>query len=192
MNSKILVIYSNFDKDGYNKEILKNTLDFLEKEKKDYKLLDLYKMNYNPVLDDKEIILKKGKNYQETLKIQKDIKERDILIFIYPIWWGTMPAILKGFIDRTFTAGFAYKYVNSIPRGLLKGKKAFIFSTSGVRGLYNKITYNKYTRGLRKDVLRFCGISSKSIIIGKALNIKKKNEKEKIKKIVYKKLNNFL
>ena len=34
----------------------------------------------------------------------------DQIIFIYPIWWSGMPAMLKGFIDRVFTAGFAYSY----------------------------------------------------------------------------------
>jgi NAD(P)H dehydrogenase (quinone) len=192
MNKKILIIYAHPDTKGYNQEILKNTIEFLKKEKKDYKLLDLYKLKYNPVLDREEMIIKGGKISLETQKFQKDIKERDNLIFIYPVWWASMPAILKGFMDRVFSAGFAYKYINGMPRGLLNNKKALIFATSGAPDIYNKITFNKFTKSLSKDVLKFCAISSKSKIIGGALNIDKAGENERVKKIVLKHLNGFL
>ncbi len=192
MNKKILIIYAHPDTKGYNKEILKITEEFLKKEKKDYKLLNLYKLKYNPVLDKDEMIIKGGKISLETEKFQKEIKERDNLIFIYPIWWGTMPAILKGFMDRVFSAGFAYKYINGIPRGLLNNKKALIFATSGAPNIYNKITFNKFTKSLSKDVLKFCAISSKSKIIGGALNIDKDGEKEAVRKIVLNNLTSFI
>jgi NAD(P)H dehydrogenase (quinone) len=186
---KLLIIYAHPDTDGYNKEILKNTLDVFKNKKIDYKLLDLYKINYNPILDKEEIPLKGGLPLKETIKIQKDIKERD-LIFIYPIWWGTMPAILKGFMDRVFSAGFAYKYVNGIPRGLLKGKKALVLSTSGAPNIYNWITCKRATKGLTKNILSFCAVKSKAYIFGNALNIDK--DRENVKKFTIKKINSFL
>lgn len=186
---KILIIYTHPDTEGYNKEILKNTQKILKQKKVDYKLLDLYKINYNPILNKEELSVKGGSPLKDTLKIQKEIKERE-LIFIYPIWWGTMPAILKGFIDRVFSAGFAYKYVNGIPRGLLKGKKAIILTTSGAPKIYNLLTFNRATKGLKNNVLKFCSISSKAHIFPKALNIKK--DREKVKEFTYKKVNLFL
>jgi NAD(P)H dehydrogenase (quinone) len=41
---------------------------------------------------------------------QEKIKNSDELIFVFPIWWGNMPAIMKNFFDTNFEAGFAYKF----------------------------------------------------------------------------------
>ena len=46
----------------------------------------------------------------DLVKIQQDILDADHLFFLYPTWWGTNPALLKGFIDRIFLPGFAFKY----------------------------------------------------------------------------------
>ena len=46
----------------------------------------------------------------DLIKAQDAISFADHLVFIYPTWWGTFPAILKGFIDRVFLPGFAFKY----------------------------------------------------------------------------------
>ena len=47
------------------------------------------------------------------------IKEADVLIFAFPIWWGIMPAILKGFIDKVFLKDFAYIYTETGIHGIL-------------------------------------------------------------------------
>lgn len=54
----------------------------------------------------------------------------DELVFVFPIWWGDAPAILKNFIDCNFHSGFAFRYENGRPIGLLKGKSARIIATS--------------------------------------------------------------
>jgi NAD(P)H dehydrogenase (quinone) len=140
-------------------------------------------MKFNPVLDLEEI-------GDDIKKIQKDITESNKLIFIYPIWWGTMPAVLKGFCDRVFTPGFAYKYINSIPRGLLKNKKALVLTTTGAPKIYNIITGNKTSKGLTKNILKFCAIPAKSYNFSSALKIKK--DKEKVRRFTEDKIKSFL
>jgi hypothetical protein len=54
--------------------------------------------------------LYRGKPIEMYKKIQKQITESNHLIFIYPVWWGSMPAILKGFFDRVLTPGFAFRF----------------------------------------------------------------------------------
>ena len=61
--------------------------------------------------------------------IQKKIKDSDELIFVHPIWWLSMPAIMKNFVDNNFTPKFAYKYTEGKRIGLLKGKTARIYVT---------------------------------------------------------------
>ncbi|TXC78725.1 NAD(P)H-dependent oxidoreductase [Metabacillus litoralis] len=84
------------------------------------------------------------------------------LVFVYPTWWGTMPAILKGFIDRIFLPGFAFKYrENSIQWDkLLKGKSAHLIVTMDTPSWYNKWIYRHAGhKVMKKNILEFCGIS---------------------------------
>ncbi len=49
------------------------------------------------------------------LEIQQEILAADHLVFVYPNWWATFPALLKGFIDRVFLPNFAFKYRENSP-----------------------------------------------------------------------------
>jgi NAD(P)H dehydrogenase (quinone) len=53
------------------------------------------------------------------------------LAFAYPVWWGTMPALLKGFLDRVLVSGFAYRYRSGSPLWdrLLAGRSAELLVT---------------------------------------------------------------
>ena len=67
-----------------------------------------------------------------------------------------MPAILKGFIDRIFVAGFAYKYEGALPKGLLKGKKAWVINTLDSPLWYAALLYRSADWIIMKrGVLRF-------------------------------------
>ena len=67
----------------------------------------------------------------DLLECQQKIKWADHLVWVHPVWWGGLPAITKGFIDRTFLPGFAFKYrENSVWWDkLLIGKTAHIITT---------------------------------------------------------------
>jgi NAD(P)H dehydrogenase (quinone) len=130
------IIYAHPTREGHNGAILKNVETQLKERKEKYEVLDLYKMNFLPVLSKEELIAsKEQKKSKDVEEIQKKIKKSDKLIAIYPIWWNSPPAILKGFIDRIFSAGFAFRYVKkggmSMPEGLLQGRRAIVFTTGG-------------------------------------------------------------
>jgi NAD(P)H dehydrogenase (quinone) len=81
-------------------------------------------------------ILWKGYKGQQELEpdlltAQENIKWCDKWVIIYPIWWVSLPAILKGFFDRTLYSGFAYKYHTSDPfwDKLLRGRSSEIITT---------------------------------------------------------------
>ncbi|WP_226669988.1 NAD(P)H-dependent oxidoreductase [Metabacillus litoralis] len=107
--------------------------------------------------------------YQKRVELEEDLRNAQKLInwahhlvFIYPTWWGTMPAILKGFIDRIFLPGFAFKYrENSIQWDkLLKGKSAHLIVTMDTPAWYNKWIYKHSGHNvMKKNILQFCGIS---------------------------------
>lgn len=138
-----LIIYAHPDKNSFNHAILETTKTAFEKQEKDYKLIDLYEINYNPVLSYDEL---NGKNSEQTIGFQKIIKEAKNIIFIFPVWWFRAPAILEGFCDKTFTIGFSYRFkkiigIYGIPVRLLKDKNVTAFITHGAPALPVKILY---------------------------------------------------
>ncbi|MEM4755537.1 MAG: NAD(P)H-dependent oxidoreductase [Candidatus Woesearchaeota archaeon] len=160
----ILIIYAHPKKsDCHAAYTLEKITAGLKAKALPYTLIDLYAEGFNPALSEQELGKQEG-TYAldpQVASYQKKIKEADILIFIYPIWWNSMPAILKGFFDRVFTARFAFYYYKGIPRPLLKGKKAFVFVTTGAPKLLSFIFMgNRFVPAIAKDILSFCGISS--------------------------------
>ena len=97
----------------------------------------------------------------DLLKMQQNILEATHLVFVYPTWWGTYPALLKGFIDRVFLPGYAFKYHKDdlFWDKLLKGKTARLIVTMDTPKWYNFLVYkNAGHNSMRKAVLEFCGI----------------------------------
>jgi putative NADPH-quinone reductase/1,4-dihydroxy-2-naphthoate octaprenyltransferase len=83
------------------------------------------------------------------------------LVFVYPTWWGVYPARLKGFIDRLFTAGWAFADIEGGARydGLLKGKTAELITTMDTPDVvYRRIYGAPGHRALARATLGFCGI----------------------------------
>lgn len=97
----------------------------------------------------------------DLLKAQADIRWADHLVFVYPQWWGGVPALLKGFIERVFLPGFAFKYRKGSPLQdqLLKGKTARLLVTMDAPGWYNRLVYrNAVHNAMLYPTLQFCGI----------------------------------
>src|SRR5690349_16664012 len=67
----------------------------------------------------------------DIVQAQELIATADHLVFIYPTWWGTMPAMLKGFLDRVLTPGFAFEEIEGGTgyAPLLRGRSAHIITT---------------------------------------------------------------
>jgi NAD(P)H dehydrogenase (quinone) len=62
---------------------------------------------------------------------QAQIQAADELVFIFPYWWGSTPAILKNYLDWNLSRGFAFAYENGRPKGLLTGKTVKLYTTTG-------------------------------------------------------------
>lgn len=111
-------------------------------------------------------VLRQGYKGQQGLepdlqRAQSQIQWADEIVLIFPIWWGGMPALLKGFLDRTLLPGFAFKYE---PAGkgleaLLKGRTARVIMTMDTPRWIDRWLYGSpVIRQLRMPILRFCGI----------------------------------
>ena len=150
---KILIIYAHPNSKSYNASILETVKENLS-SKHELKVLDLYKERFDPVLRFDTTHRRRDLAHDVAMKDYRDlIIWADQLIFIFPIWWSGMPAILKGFIERVFAASFAYE---NTPRGL-DGKltgKAWIITTHNTPKIVLPLVQD-YSK-----VLKPCGIKS--------------------------------
>lgn len=128
----ILAIYAHPGQKSFNRSILETVLDEAGVKKHDCRVLDLYAEKFNPVLTDDDIeAFNRGKIPADIKAMQNAVKAAKIIIFIHPIWWFGIPAILKGWIDRVFSYGFAYGHDSRGIKPLLADKKAVIVNTAG-------------------------------------------------------------
>lgn len=106
----ITIVYCHpYDK-SFNHTILNEIIRKLADNGRDYTVINLYDDKFDPVLGVNELALySSGKTDDElTRQYQKTLTETEQLIYIFPIWWGMMPAMLKGFMDRAFVKGRIY------------------------------------------------------------------------------------
>ena len=118
---------------SFNKAILDSVTEKYDEIKKKYMVIDLNKDGFNPVMTEEELALySQGKSIDPLVeKYQEILKRTDELILIFPIWWMSMPAILKGFFDKTMVKGFAYEDSKTGITGLLNNiKTAKIITTA--------------------------------------------------------------
>lgn len=83
------------------------------------------------------------------------------LVFVYPIWWGAMPALLKGFIDRVFLPGYAFKYREGSQfwDRLLSGRSAHLLVTMDTPPWYFRWIYRMPGHNqMKRTILEFSGI----------------------------------
>ena len=152
----VLIIYSHPNETSYNASILQTVQKHLAPEYR-VKIVDLYKENFDPVLRFDETHKRRDLQHNEDMKPYKDLLSwADQLIFIFPTWWSGMPAILKGFIDRVFVAGFAYQNGPRGPVGQLDGK-AWIITTHNTPKMFLPFSQD-YAKVLKYQILKPCGI----------------------------------
>lgn len=123
------------------------------------KMICLAELNFDPIL--RYGFTKRMELEPDLVRVQQEILEAGHLVFVYPNWWSTYPALLKGFIDRTFLPGFAFRYrENSVFQDkLLTGKSARILVTMDTPGwYYSLINKSPGHNSIKKGILEFSGI----------------------------------
>ncbi len=127
-----LIIYAHPNENSLNHSLFQAVIENLSSENHEIIVRDLNVICFNPVLSLEDIQGQRIGKVSDDVKTEQDfISWAEHITFIYPIWWTGMPAIMKGFIDRVFSYGFAYRYDQGIQKGLLNGKQAVIINTHG-------------------------------------------------------------
>jgi NAD(P)H dehydrogenase (quinone) len=159
MSKKILIINGHPNGDAFNYGITKAYKNGAENTGAEIKEITIADLNFNPNLQF---------GYQKRTELESDlieawekIKWAEHLVWVHPVWWGGLPAITKGFIDRLFLPGFAFQYrENSVWWDkLLKGKTAHVITTLDQPSWYYWLVYGRPSvNQLKKATLEFCGV----------------------------------
>ena len=140
---KILIINGHPNPSSFNFGIAESYLKGAIASGAEVETITIAALNFNPNLQF---------GYQKRTELERDlleswekIKRADHLVWIHPVWWGGLPAITKGFIDRLFLPGMAFQYrENSVWWDkLLKGKTAHIITTLDQPGWYYRFSYGR-------------------------------------------------
>lgn len=133
MPPKVLVVYCHPNPRSFTHAVLEQVRAGLEGC--DVQVVDLYAEGFDPVLVvDEDRRRRDLDKVIETQRHRDQIAWCDALVFVYPVWWGGFPAMLKGYVDRTFVSGLTYSFEGRprravFPRGLMRGKAAHFFYT---------------------------------------------------------------
>ncbi|OOF85829.1 NAD(P)H-dependent oxidoreductase [Rodentibacter ratti] len=124
---------------------------------------DLYTLNFDPIISFEELQAVNSGIIPEEVKYEHDlIRQADLITLVYPLWWMGFPAILKGYLDRVLSHGFAYKTENGESVGLLKGKQMQQFITLGSNvEKYKEFGIDKsLDHCLVNGLFNYCGIEN--------------------------------
>ena len=129
---KVLVVYAHPNPESFNHVVLERFVEGLQSNNHEVEILDLYAQGFNPLLSAADLAsFKAGETPVDIQSQQAKVAWAEGMAFIFPIWCSSMPAALKGWIDRVFSLGFAYAFTEEGPVGLLKQQKALLITTSG-------------------------------------------------------------
>ena len=156
---KVLIINGHPDRESLCSELAKRYQFGAQSAGATCQLIHLIDLEFSPILQ--HGYRQKMELEPDLVKMQAAIQEADHLVFVYPTWWGTQPALLKGFIERVFLPDFAFSYRkrSMLWDKLLTGKSARLIVTMDTPQWFYRMVYKQPGHNaMRKGVLQFCGI----------------------------------
>jgi NAD(P)H dehydrogenase (quinone) len=145
---KVLIVYAHSQPTSFNAAMLKTAVATLEAEGHEVKVSDLYAMGFNPVASAADFKERRFEGHLQYDREQKYAVEQrtfsddiaaeidkvlwcDLLLLQFPLWWYSVPAIMKGWFDRVFVNGLMYGQLGRFNQGGMKGRKAMVSMTTG-------------------------------------------------------------
>ena len=156
---KIFILLGHPDNDSLNCTLADEYQRGAEEAGHEVHRMNIGEMKFDPILHHGYRVIQELE--PDLLCFQENVRWSDHFVVFYPSWWSTMPALLKGLIDRTWIPGFAFKFN---PSGtfwtrLLKGRSASIIVTSDTAPIIQHIVFGDTTNELRQGILWFAGFS---------------------------------
>ena len=182
---KVVVINGHPNKESFNSAIAHSYMSSALSLGSQVRYIAIGELDFNPNLQF---------GYQQRMELEpdlvkalKDIQWSEHQVWIHPVWWLSMPAIMKGFFDRAFLPGITFKHnKEGGSEGLLKGKTARIITTAGDLSIenYEEVYKSSGLVQLKKGILEYCGVSSiQSDFIGPLCELDEEDRKEWIEEM---------
>lgn len=130
--SRTAIIYAHPYEKSFNAAILAEMQRALSDAGQECQVIDLYRDGFNPVYRPEELALFSRGQFLDPLveRYQKVLTGADRVVFLFPVWWGEAPAIVKGFFDKVMLPGFGYKIENGRMVPGLDVAKTLVVTTS--------------------------------------------------------------
>lgn len=146
---KVLIVYAHQEPRSFNGSLKEVAVEELSRQGCTITVSDLYAMNFEPRATRNDIAgalsnpdffnygvevyeaCKKQLLTSDIVEEQKKVQDADLVIFQFPLFWFSVPAILKGWMDRVLCKGFAFDRQGLRDSGFLKGKRALLSITTG-------------------------------------------------------------
>jgi len=178
---KSIIFLAHPASDSFSKAIAKSYKNKKENEWNKVEIINLYDKKYSQSFLAFENIREMPEDKVKE-KLQKKMSKADEYVFVFPVWWGWVPAILKNFFDTNLSSWFAFQYEKwGKVKKLLIWKKAKIFCTCDAPWFVYKIPFIVWISiktYLSKAILWFCWISVTWFNLYSKLN--KMSNKERI------------
>jgi len=158
---KHLIIYAHPSTKSFSRQLKDALVVESELRNWDSTVRDLYEMKFDPVLWPSDLEkLNKGETTDLIMQEQKLVQEADVISLVYPLWWAGFPAILKGYIDKVFAYGFAYKANGKGIEGQLVNKRVYLYTSMGntVEEYEEKGLIEAFKTIQGGEIFEFCGM----------------------------------
>ncbi len=185
-----LIIIAHPKKDSFSHKVKTELEKEFMNNQNAVKVRDLYDIDFKPILTESELKYNKEGNIRTDVVVEQSyIEWADKLTFIYPLWWNGFPAILKGYIDRVFINGFAFKINGNRPEGLLKNKKVRLITTAGMKE--ESLMKSRVFEGLKitqeHGLFQFCGMKViDHLFVTNSASLTKEQKEDEMKNLIKK------
>ena len=159
---RVLVVLAHPRPDSFNHALTRELCAGLAEAGHQADLADLYAEGFRPELDAEDFRrLQAGNTPPDIRGYQDRVSAADSLAFVFPVWWFSPPAMLKGFVERVLFEGFAFRFGRGgRVVGLLKHERALVLKTSGASSsMYSLFGFAEpMDRTFCEWTLKFCGV----------------------------------
>ncbi|MDR1886581.1 MAG: NAD(P)H-dependent oxidoreductase [Prevotellaceae bacterium] len=156
---KHLIILAHPNPASFCSSLVKALQEHLAEAGHEIQIRNLYGIGFDPVLSAADFSSFADSKIPDDIAAEQEyITWADHIVFAYPVWWGGMPAVLKGYIDRVFAEGFAYEYTSGGAKGLLSPRKGSTVCSTGEYSEKYGTVHNAMNLISGEVIFRFTGI----------------------------------
>ena len=157
----VLTVFCHPDHDSFCGAVLDRFVAGAEAAGHEVEVADLYREGFDPVMTLRDLQQFDGIEMPpEILAEQARVEQCDALCLVFPLWWWSLPAILKGWLDRVWSAGWAYKWEQDPEGSLLRPRPCTLLVPAGAsEKMMAGHDYDKKIEELwRHGILDYCGV----------------------------------